>query len=71
MGLLAEMHSAQDACIWNDFRSDKRGRENGNLQPRQGRYGGKPNKIPLIREEKMLDMAHAEPSTSTRIIAKQ
>lgn len=49
----------------------QRGRETGKLQPKKGHGGGRPNQIEVNVEEAILDMADADPTTSTRQIAQQ
>lgn len=49
----------------------QRGRETGNLQPKKGQYGGRPNRYAVDVQEEVLQRVDAEPTTSTRQIAQE
>lgn len=49
----------------------QRGRETGNLQPKKGRGGGRPNEYAVNVEEEILERVDVEATTSTRQISRQ
>ena len=48
----------------------QRGRETGNLQPKKGHDGGRPHRHGVDLDEEVLERVDAEPTISTRLIAK-
>lgn len=61
----------QTPCQNTFLRLIQRARATGNVQPRHGHGGGRPQQMEVNVEEAILDMIDADPTTSTRQIAQQ